>query len=156
MMNKKLSIKRAFTIIEVIVVLAIFLLLLGLSVLFAQTAQVRTDLRTQVAVFISHARELRNASASGKGSNDGYTVRLEEDSYVLFSGEDYVDDPENVVVYLPDVIRIQNISLNESENEIFFRPPFGETDQYGTFQMYSTQTGEALTVTIDRLGKVDY
>ncbi|MFA5855428.1 MAG: prepilin-type N-terminal cleavage/methylation domain-containing protein [Candidatus Gracilibacteria bacterium] len=147
----------AFTLVEVIVVLAIFLLVFGLSVLFAQTAQVRTDLRTQTATFISYARELRNASAAGKDNNFGYSIHLEEDSYTLYEGDSYLENVEgNTVISLPDVIRVQNISLQGDGQDIYFRPPFGETEQNGTFQIYSTQTGEALTVTIDRLGKVDY
>jgi len=156
-MTFKTKSPHAFTLIEVLLVVSIFLVIFGLSVIFAQTSQIRTGLRSRVSVFISHARELRNASAAGKGDGAGYSIRLEEDSYILFAGDTFVEDePSNTVVLFPTIVRIQNISLNGGGEDIYFRPPFGETDQYGTFQIYSTETGEALTVTIDRLGKVDY
>ncbi|MFA4891137.1 MAG: prepilin-type N-terminal cleavage/methylation domain-containing protein [Candidatus Gracilibacteria bacterium] len=147
---------KGFTIMEMIVVLIVFGVILGLSVLYYQTTQVRADLNGQSASFVSYTRLAQSYAEAGKdGGNHG--IHLESDRYVLFSGATYAEGAEgNFEIELPGTITIQNISLNGSGDDILFTAPHGETTTYGTLDFVSTQAGSNITITITQLGTIDY
>ncbi len=148
--------RPAFSLLETLVVVAIMAAAVGFSVLYAQTDTVRTDLRTQAALFTSYIREMQTDAASGKG-NTSAGIHLESDQYVLFHGASYnALDASNFVVVLPSVIQITNISLAGGGSDIIFTSPLGETSQSGSLDFSSFSIGQTVHITINPLGSVDY
>ena len=148
--------KKAFTLLEMLVVLALMGVMFGLTALYYQVSQVRADLFGQVDVFVSYARLSQSNAASGKeGLPQG--IYLETDSYTLFSGATYNPlDTSNTLLELPPTLEIQNIALNGAGIELLFSPPYGETDTYGSFDFVSLPTGETASITISANGTIDY
>lgn len=148
--------QKGFTMLEVIVVMIIFAVVLGLSILYYQTTQVRSDLNGQVLQFVSYARLAQsNADAGKDDSNHG--VHLESGRYVLFIGDSYVESADdNFEIDLPATMIIQNINLNEGGNDVVFERPYGETSDFGTFDFYSAQLNATKTVTISNIGTINY
>ena len=148
--------KQAFTLLEILLVLALMGILFGLSALYFQVSQVRADLSGQVDIFVSYARLAQSDSASGK-DNAARGFHLDTDSYVLFSGSTYNPaDSSNTLLELPPTVEIQNIDLNGAGSDIIFSPPHGETVTYGTFDFVSPPTGKTVTLILTANGTIDY
>lgn len=142
--------------LEMIVVLTVFAIILGLSLLYYQTTQVCSDLNGQVSQFVSYARLAQSSASAGK-DDANHGIHLESGKYVLFVGDSYVEEAEdNFEIVLPPTIIIQNINLNGGGNDIVFERPYGETDDYGTFDFYSAQVNATKTITISNLGTINY
>jgi len=148
--------KKGFTFLEIILVVTILLISLGLIVLYAQTAQVRTDLNSQRDNLIGYLRLAQSDTESGKnGENHG--IHLETNSYTIFNGETYVaEDTGNFTVTLPDTIVLQNILLNGGGNDIIFEMPKGECETYGSVELYSEQINKTIQININSLGLITY
>lgn len=148
--------QKGFTMLEVIVVMIIFAVVLGLSILYYQTTQVRSDLNGQVLQFVSYARLAQsNADAGKDDSNHG--VHLESGRYVLFVGDSYAPSAgDNFEIDLPATMIIQNINLNEGGSDVVFERPYGETFDFGTFDFYSAQLNATKTITISNIGTINY
>jgi prepilin-type N-terminal cleavage/methylation domain-containing protein len=148
--------QKGFTMLEVIVVIIIFAVILGLSILYYQTTQVRTDLNGQVSQFVSYARLAQSGTDAGKNNSD-HGIHLENNRYVLFIGSSYVNGAgTNVVIPLPPTIVIQNINLNGGGSDIVFERPYGETTDFGSVDFHSAQLNETKTITISNLGNINY
>jgi type II secretory pathway pseudopilin PulG len=148
--------KKAFTLLEMLLVFTIMGLSFGLAVLYAQVSQLRADLHGQADSFVSYVRLAQSDAASGKHGL-AHGVRVESDSYTLFSGAVYDPlDPLNILVELPPTIEIQNIALNGGGSDLIFTIPYGETDTYGSLNFTSLSTGETVLITIYANGILDY
>ncbi len=148
--------KKAFTLLEILLVLALMGIFFGLSALYFQVNQVRADLSGQVDIFVSYARLAQSDSASGK---DGVAqgIHLDTDSYTLFAGITYNPvDVDNTLIEFPPTVEIQNIALNGAGSDLVFTPPYGETVGYGTFDFVSLPTGKVIPITISANGSIDY
>jgi prepilin-type N-terminal cleavage/methylation domain-containing protein len=148
--------KKAFTLLEMLVVFALMGILFGLMVLYTQVTQVRADLNAQVDVFVAYARLTQSNAASGKDDTD-QGLHLETDSYTLFSGAAYNPvDSANTLIELPPTVEIQNITLNGGGGDLLFSPPRGESSTYGTLDFVSLSTGQVVTLTISAHGTLEY
>lgn len=148
--------RKAFTIIEVALVVTLIAFSLGLAALYSQTAQVMADLHAQTSSFVSFLRLAQSDTSAGKeGVNHG--IHLETDSYTVFVGDIYTpNNPKNILINLPPSLTIQNISLNGGGDDIVFSSPFGETNNYGTVDIVSSQINKTLQVTIDQFGTIQF
>jgi len=148
--------EKGFTMIEVIVVMIIFAVVFGLSILYYQTTQVRSDLNGQVLQFVSYARLAQSNADAGKDSAN-HGIHLENGGYVLFVGDSYVvSADDNFEIDLPATMVIRNINLNGEGSDVVFEGPYGETDDFGTFDFYSAQLNATKTITISNVGTVNY
>lgn len=148
--------QKGFTMIEVIVVMIIFAVVFGLSILYYQTTQVRSDLNGQVSQFVSYTRLAQSNADAGK-DNANHGIHLESGGYVLFTGDSYVESADdNFEIDLPATMVIQNINLNEGGSDVVFERPYGETDDFGTFDFYSAQLNATKTITISNIGTINY
>ncbi len=154
--SKSFSKSSGFTLVEIILVIVLFLAALGFSVLFAQTSQVRNDLRTQVATFVSYVRLAQSNALSGKNGSFR-AIHLDPDSYTLFN-EDIFDpvSSTNFEIELPETIQIMNINLNLGSQNIIFVEPQGTTETYGTLDFISNQINRSYTITLSELGNISY
>lgn len=146
---------KAFTTLELVLSLTLLAILIGLMALYNQGTAIRTDLRTQVALFAAELRLAQSNAAAGKDPGD-FGIHLEETAYTVFEGATY--DPEatsNRTIDLPEVLHIQNINIGGG-SDIVFTAPKGETAQSGTVDFYSEAVDETVTLTISSLGYVSY
>lgn len=146
----------AFTALELLLVVTILAVSLGFLVLYEQGSSVRTDLQTQVALFVSELRLLESNASAGKNPG-AFGVHLDMHSYVTFEGNAY--DPlstSNKTTELPQTIFIQNIELAGSAQDIIFTSPLGETLQNGELDFYSEPINKTITVTVNNLGHASY
>ena len=147
---------KGFSLTEVTMVLIVLAIGFSLSILYSQTMQVRSDIKSISSNFVGFARTVQSNAKSGK-QNTWNSVHLEETKYVLFSGASY--DPNSLTNYeveLSPAISIQNISLNGGGDEIIFSSPKGTTNNYGTFSFLSTETGQSTKITITNIGTIEY
>lgn len=148
--------KSGFTVVEVVVVMALFAISLGLFLVYSQVSQVRADLNVQTASVASYLRLTQSYAASGKG-NQPHGIHLESDAYTIFAGAAYdPNDPENREIVLPDTLTIENITLDDDGEDIIFTPPHGATVSHGTFDITSSGTNQTKTITIYSHGTVNY
>ncbi len=147
---------KAFTTLELILVITIMATLSGFFLLYNQGASVRTDLQTQVALFVADLRLLQSDAESGKNPGT-FGMHLSSNSYTIFEGAVYDSaSTSNRAVELPDTIIIQNINLNGAGTDIIFNSPRGETSQNGSLEFYSVPLNETKTITISTLGYASY
>lgn len=147
---------KAFTLLEMLLVLTLVALFFGLGLLYTQTSTLRADLNTQADELAAYVRLAQSAAASGK-EDQAHGIRLEADSYTLFLGTTYNElDTSNTLVTLPPTVEIQNISLNGGSFDLIFSPPYGETENYGSFQLVSLNTGDAVTLMVNTYGSIEY
>jgi len=148
--------KKAFTLLELVVVITLLGIMVGLSALYYQTSQVRADVNTQAAVLVSYLR-LAQSNAMAGNDNESYGVHLETNLYVLFEGSSYVPDADsNIELELPPTIVIQNIVLNGGGSDVVFTPPQGETSTYGSLEIFSSQINKTIPITITSIGTIRY
>lgn len=155
----KIKIKiRGFTLIEILLVVTILAIAFGFFALYSQNSQTRTDLNAQTAVLVSNLRLAQSNAAAG--STTGHNaIRLDAaaSNYITFSGTVFdAQNPDNSTVALPATMSFQNILLNGGGSDIIFTGPQGETANYGTFEVYLSQTGQFITVTVSQFGTIDY
>ncbi len=149
-------IKKAFTFLEITIVIGVLLISLGLMGLYAQTSQVRADVNTQAASFVAYARLASSDAASGKNDQD-HGIHLEANSYTLFEGSSYVPGADtNFTISLPSAVSIQNISLDGGGSDLIFTTPFGYTKTNGSLDFVSSQISKTLSISIDEYGTVRY
>lgn len=151
-----MSKRSAFTLLEVLVTVFIFAVALGFSLLYTQLGSLKENLNTQASILEAHLREAQSNSTSGKG-NGSFGVHFDATAYTLFSGTTFdVNSTSNFVVTLPEILTLSAVTLQGGGSDLVFDPPLGDTDEYGTFRLSSSRTGEILTFTISPLGHVSY
>lgn len=148
--------KKGFSIIEVMVVLALLALIFGASIFYYRDSLVRTDINTQAELMANTLRLLRSNAASGNVEEPN-SIRLEESEYVKFFGSIYnPEDPDNITKELPEQIKIDNINLNGGGQEIIFSAPHGTTTNFGSFDVKAEQIDRSITININRIGSIDF
>ena len=148
--------KKAFTVLEIILVVGLFAVMLLIPLLYTQSSQVRFDFYTQVSNLVSYIRQEHGETVSGKG-NINHGVHLSAGNYVIFSGLNFNPaDPANVVITLPPTVIIRNIHLYGGGSDIIFSKPFGETATNGTFELFSPQQNLSMPIEVSSLGTINY
>jgi type II secretory pathway pseudopilin PulG len=150
------SASSAFTLLEIMLVLTLFMISLGFVALYSQTAQVRADVNGQASVLAGDLRLAQSQASSGE-DDQAHGIHLETAQYTVFAGSTYDDqDPLNRTVAFSGAVEIQNIKLNGDGVDVIFTPPHGETETYGALDVVSTQTDQSVTLTISSLGTISY
>ena len=152
----KMKNKKAFTLIEIMVVVGLMAIMLLMPILYTQASQVRFDFNTQVSTVVSYLRLAQSDAAAGR-DNRKHGVHLASDSYTVFSGDSFnPSDGNNFAIVLPPTIEIRDVALNGGGSDIIFGGPNGETDTYGTFELYSEQINKSLTVIVSQMGTINF
>ncbi len=150
-----LASRHGFTIVELIVVIAIGAMLTLIGAYSLSAINTRPELRTYSADVVGTLRRAQWQTMNGN-EDDQFGVYLEPNAYTLFKGAVYNNlDPENVVQDLPNNFEITNISLNGGGTTVLFTSPFGETTHYGQFSLKDVYSTDEIIITINRLGMID-
>lgn len=145
---------RGFTLIETVVALAVFGLLLLLSMpflfsfhtssLFSDTVeQVTQDLRRSQALAISGAND----------SSQGVFFDIAGERWVLFAGPSYVDGAAaNEVHVLPSVVDLVSVTLSGGGSSVVFAERSGRTLNTGSILIRSGS--RQATISVNAVGSV--
>lgn len=139
--------KQGFTLIEVLVVIAVLMIILTLSVASFYTLTRRTDLDTTRDNIVSDLNAAKNKTLASESAAQ-YGIYFNNSSsphkYVLFKGPGYIlrDTSFDQIHNLPSTVEISSINLNGSTNEIVFNRLEGNTNNYGAIVLHSLSTNE--------------
>lgn len=131
--------KKGFTIVEVLMVLAIFITLMGIGYLRVIGIERRAPVTATVDTFIADIRGQQTKAMTGGSTGTGITIQT--NSYTLI--------PASSVTMLPT-----NITLSPSGTSISFANGSGDVTGASSVTVTQTLTGEYKTITINRYGAV--
>lgn len=153
---QKTLLKKGFTVIEIVLVLALIGILLGMSILYYGNTQVRADIDSQASNIVHYLRLAQSGASSGL-NDKSHGIHFEAASYTTFEGDSYNQaDPENFKIDLPATMTINAISLNGGGNDVIFSKTDGDTANYGTISLNSAQINKTITITITSVGTINY
>lgn len=142
--------RAGFTLIEVLLSVAIISLLVGISLPVYETYARRNDLDVTTQGI---AAMLRRAATYARGANDdsAWTVRVSGGSALLYQGTTYAarDTALDETLPIPGSITSSGLS------EIQFAKLSGAPDTTGSITLTSS-TNDVRTITINGKGTVDY
>ena len=141
---------NGFTLMEVLLSLAIIALLAGMSVPIYQSFQIRNDLNTTAGTVAQVWRRAGFlASASDDDSNWG--VYINDNHIVLFKGQSFAgrDDNFSEIYDLPGGIKPTGLT------ELVFEKFTGRPTDTGSLTL-TGRTGETRVIEINELGTVEY
>lgn len=160
MKKKPFPQQKGFTLIELIIVMAILLVLYAiLSVNISQTPE-HSSLTTQMTTLVSDIKNQQLKALTGQ-TNDGiptaYGIYFSPNYYTLFSGISYSPaSPSNVTVNLNDNLTFNNINL--PQQSVVFSALTGEVTGYdsgqNTLSLSNTITNDRQTLTLNAWGAV--
>jgi prepilin-type N-terminal cleavage/methylation domain-containing protein len=147
-----------FSLVEVILVLAIFSALLGYSVINLFGSKQKSDLSSSMHVLVSDIKLAQHKSMSGEsGSNTGHGIYFGPDYYVLFTGDTYnMSDPENYTVELKDNTVFSSVEFSDSV--LVFEGGSGEVDNFNplenSFTLRNNTDSSQKQIFINRYGAI--
>lgn len=147
-----------FTLIEVVIVIAILIIVILLSIATLRLLTKRTELEISVNNIVSTLNVARNKTlASERASQYGvyFDTLTIPDKYILFQGPNYASRNVSfdVIYILPSSIEISDINLG-GNNEIIFNRLKGDTENFGSFTIQSSLTGESRVVYVYSSGEL--
>jgi prepilin-type N-terminal cleavage/methylation domain-containing protein len=153
------TMKRGFTLPEMIMVMGIITTLIGLSTINLLPVQSRTSLSTSVESLITDIKTQQGKAMSGETygtSSRRWGIYIGADHYVLFQGDAYdANDTANFVWELPPEF---SLNSNFTDSQIVFEVGSGEIvghvpEYYMT--LTDDQSGEAETLVLNKYGVVE-
>ncbi len=143
-----------FTVIEVIIAVALLLSAAALSVPFMSSTLSRNELDVALQRAVDMLNEARSSAFNGLGGGE-FGVRFESGAVVFFSGDTYsAVDPDNVDFILPGFVSITDISISGGGSEIVFESVSGAPTQTGSVE-FTDSSGETKTVSVNTHGTVN-
>ncbi len=126
---------KGFTILEIIISLAIFLILAVIIVFSFSPLRNNQELTNTVQETINLLNSARSKTLSSEGSSQ-YGVHFESSRIILFKGASFSESsPDNNVVALSSLVEISVINLNGGGNNLVFQRLTGKTNNYGTITL---------------------
>lgn len=145
---------RAFTMLELLIVLGILAIVTIVAVPFFGSSISRNDLQTSAWRVIDDLRRAQSQAMAGH-TNSAWGVHMQSDRHVFFRGTTYnAADPENIETVFPATVTMSVISLNGGGSDVRFNKIRGDTGDYGSVTLQDTNTAETITITINRAGHI--
>ena len=154
MFNLKRNNTSAFTIVELLIVLAILSLLVTLSLSTIVSFGKNQSLALDTQTVVSALRQARSQTLSSKGSL-AYGVHFSAPKVTLYTGPTYtVGSSSNEAFLLSSTDTILTISLTGGGTDVLFNRLSGDTAQDGTIVISSPSLSETKIVTIYKTGLI--
>lgn len=149
------KIRSGFTLIELILVTAVFVIIISASVPVLASYLSRNQTQTQGWKLTDTLNRARIQSLTGRGNQD-WGVHFDVTQYVLFQGSIYSAlDSDNENHTLPSSIIINTVSLNGGGNDIIFNLREGDTDEYGSITIKNTSSSQIKTIEVNEVGRIN-
>ncbi len=146
-MKKYTKINRGFTLVELLIVIAIGAIILGGSFVAYSRMAGKSYLDTRTYELIQAIRQAQlNSMVRLNDSQWGIHIDPDlggnNDNFVIFKGSTYAgrDISYDFVTDLPNNISISSVSLNGGGNDIIFSKTTGVTLQYGSITLTDNQS----------------
>lgn len=152
----RMSYKKGFTLIEVIIVVAIIGVLSTVTFLSYRSALQRQQLEQETAKIVAVFEEARSLSLAGK-QGSAYGVRAESNKVIRFQGENYVvGRTSNFEEPLSPYVTISAINLTGGTSNVVFSRMGGTTTASGTLTVsLAASTTVSKIITIHSTGLVE-
>lgn len=156
-MKKNNTAKLGFTLVEMMVTLALFVIVFAISNVSLSGLIAKHSSQEFAESFISEARRQQMRAISGEVSpedSSNFGIKYNDTNYVLFSGTYSDASPNNITVQLPTDIQFTNITFPNSQLQ--FEGLSGEVLNYASESasvvVQNTTTNETTTLRINQLG----
>jgi len=148
---------RAFTLFEVVIVVAILASSIAVVISWTLNALDQAKLQATTESLLGHVRR-QQTSARSTRSTVAHGIYFENAQYTIFAGADYASsDPTTRQVFsLPAQITFSDVTLTGAGNELIFNRASGETAQDGTVTLSHEDLSEENTLTISSVGLVTW
>lgn len=144
---------RGFTLIELLLVIAIIVILAGLTIPFAQSTQVSNDLSSYTIEVLTTLRQAQNQAVFGQNAS-GWGVYFDNSNknFIFFKGDLYPNrDPDFDQIFLiPESFNINN----DFGDEISFSIFSGQPTASGTVELTSVNN-QTKSILINSYGKIE-
>lgn len=153
--------RRGFTLVEILVIIAITVILIGLAIPSYRFFQKESDLTNNTEEIINTLRLAQNKTLASEGASQ-YGVYFDQttspNQYTLFKGADYAlrDSSFDEIHNLPKSVEISEVNLNGGGSEIIFDRISGTTSQFGYLSIRLVDDPTKIrTIYVVNSGKVD-
>ena len=148
--------KSGFTLIEIIIAIAVFGIIALTSFVYYSSVKKNSLIKTAVSDIILTIELAQNKTLASLNLSS-FGVKLDNGSYTLFEGSFYSStSTDNTIYSLPAELEIVNISLSGGGSEIVFDRITGKTSNYGTFQVrVKDNPSQIRTIVVNSSGKVN-
>lgn len=144
---------HGFTIIELLVVLAIVVILMGIASLPIIRFRREQALQNTTNAVLTVINEARAKTLAGT-ENTNYSVRLESDRAILFRGSTYQSSTSTNQIFLYESpVVLGTVALSGGGSTITFDRLRGTTAHHGTLQL-QLPSGTVRTITVTATGTV--
>jgi prepilin-type N-terminal cleavage/methylation domain-containing protein len=154
--------QKGFSLLEVLLVIALLMIILGIATINLFSATNKTYQNTTAAILYTDLKSQQvkamNGDTEGTGTTGAYGVYFKPTQYILFRGTTYsASNPTNFAVKIPDDVNFTNISF--PGNQIVFASGSGAFANFTTNNATSAAITNVAglgqkTVTINRFGVV--
>jgi prepilin-type N-terminal cleavage/methylation domain-containing protein len=148
--------QKGFTLIEFLIAITVIVLLIGISLISYRFFEKGTELENTAQNILATLKLAQTKTLSSEEASQ-YGVRFENNKYILFKGETYLEGAvDNKVYQLPIRLEIYNIDLFGGASSTVFQRISGMTDQSGTIDLRITsQPTRSKTISIQSSGQID-
>ncbi len=145
--------EKGFTLVEMIIVLAIIGILISISVVAFINARKSNELTTQTDKLLLMIEQARALALNGKG-NGNVGIRLSSTTYEIFVGNSYVSSADNKLGRVEGPYWIET-TLPFPNPEIIFTRLGGVPNRTGTISIVDTRDGSRKkTISIGNQGDI--
>lgn len=149
--------KNGFTLLEILIAIAIFAIMLSIAVAVTKSFSNTVNLNNSGKIIGTNIK-LAKTRSIGALNNINYGVHFESDRVTVFAGDVFdVSDSSNKISELSDDVEIYDINLNGGGSDLVFSRLTGATNNFGNIGIRLVNNpSETKQVIINQEGQVDY
>jgi len=123
--------KQGFTLIEIIIVIAVIFFLVSVSIVSYRYFEKTTELEKTTQNIITTLK-LAQAKTTSSEEASQYGIHFENDKYISFKGDAYQPESEDNKIYnISNRLEIYDIDLSGEGSDVVFQRISGKTEQNG-------------------------